>query len=235
MKLRPLAAIFFALVFIPVVALAIQIQRAQLGITIIVNVTPNPLGYVTGPGATDRIVAVAHLRGAPLRVERAFEAQELHFLPVASGTVVAAVQHSLRVEAEITPNPTATLLTTDAPGTTVTLNAEAGVATAFTCVYHVSVDTAVTSWSLKHGLSTDFDTVGNTNEFLGGNVANDSYLATPRPTSTPFGVYADNGGAWNVLDTNAGSKTYCVDLTVTTPIATPQGQYSSNAIYTLYY
>ena len=190
MKLRPFVIAFFALVLIPVVAFAIQIQRAQLGITIIVNVTPNPLGYVRSPGATDPIVVVARLRGAPAGVERAFEAQQLHFLPANAATVVAQVQHSLRVEAEITPNPTATLLTTDAPGTTVTLNAEAGVATVFPCSYHVTVDTAVTSWSLKHGLSNDFATVGNTHTFLGGAVGNISYLTTPRPTSTPFAVYA---------------------------------------------
>lgn len=233
MKLRPAIIAFFFLALLPLAAQALlQSQRAQIGVTILINVTPNPLGYLHAPGATDAIVAKATLRGAPRSLERAFEAQQLHFLP-ASSVTVAQVQHSVRVEAEVTPNPTATLLTTDAPGSTVMLSAEAGVTTAFSCVYHVTVQTTQTGWTLKHGLSNDFSSGVST--FAGGDVANNSHVAAPNPTATPFVVYQTNGGVWAVLGTNSGTQTYCVDLTLNIPIATAQATYSSNAIYTVYY
>ncbi len=235
MKLRAAIVAFAVLAMLPLVAQALlQQQRAQIGITIIINATPNPLGYVRAPGASDTIVATATLRGAPPAIERAFEAQQLHFMPTSSGTLVAqAHEKSVRVEAEVTPNPNATLLTTDAPGSTVVLSAEAGIATHFACVYHVKVDTTLTGWTLKHGLSADF--AGTATSWPGGDVANNSYLATPNPTSTPFLFYSTDGGVWAVLQVNSGIQTYCVDLTIDMPIATPQGTYSSNAIYTLYY
>ncbi len=80
-KIRPLLWAFLAIVLVPSVALALQSQRAQLPITIIVNVTPNPLGYAHGAGASDLIVARARLHNAPLAIERAFEAEQLHFVP----------------------------------------------------------------------------------------------------------------------------------------------------------
>jgi hypothetical protein len=240
MNFRRFALIAFALIILlPIAVEALQSQRAQLGITIIINVTPNPLGYVQAPGASQvgGIIAKARLRGAPAKIERTFEAQQLHFTPLSTGRMVAVgPQHSLRVEAEVTPNPTATLLTTDAGGSTVTLSAEAGVPTVFSCVYHVTVQTTVSGWQLKHGLSNDFSNAGG-QSFVGGSVANNSYVTpgTPMPTATPFVVYQTNGGTWAVLQVNSATKTYCVDLTVNMPIATPQGQFASNAIYTLYY
>ena len=235
MKFRPLVLAFLALVLVPAVALALTSQRAQIGITIIINATPNPLGYLHAPGATDTIVAKATLRGAPPALERAFEAQQLHFLPMSSSTLIAqANEKSVRVEAEVTPNPNATLLTTDAPGSTVVVSAEAGIATTFSCAYHVKVDTTVTSWQIKDGLSANF--AGTATSFPGGNVANNTYPVTPNATSTPFVVYATDGGVWATIgNTWSGAKTFCVDLTINMPIATPQGTYSSNAIYTLYY
>jgi len=237
--MKHLRAAFIALAvlaLLPLAALAFQTQRAQIGITIVINVTPNPLGYVQQGGATDMagIIAKATLHGAPPAIERAFEAQQLHFTQVNTGQMVAQVQKSLRVEAEVTPNPTATLLTTDAPGSTVIVSAEAGVPTAFSCVYHVAIQTAVTSWTLKHGLATDFFNGAGTS-FPGGSVANNTYIAAPHPTATPFLVYSTDGGIWANADVNTLSKTYCVDLTVSMPISTPQGTFSSNAIYTLYY
>jgi hypothetical protein len=236
MKLRPFVLAFIAFVIVPAIAFALTSQRAQIGITIVVNVTPNPLGYVHAPGATDtEIVAKATLHGASPALERAFEAQELHFLPVNSDAVVAQVQHSLRVEAEVTPNPTATLLTTDAPGSTVIENVEAGVVTKFSCVYHVTVDTTITNWQLKDGLSNDFSS--GTATWPGTDLGKNTYVAAPNPTSTPFVVYADDGGAWSIVNGAyySGTQTFCVDLTFNIPIATAQGTYSSNAIYTLYY
>ena len=234
MKLRPFFWAFLALVIIPVTALALQMQRSQIGITILINVTPNPLGYHNGPAAGDTIIARAHLRGAAPAIEHEFEAEQLHFAQFA-GNVVAqtSAQKSLKVEAEITPNPNATLLTSDAPGYTVTLNAEAGVTATFPCVYHVKVQTAITTWQLKHGLSADF--TNGTTSWSGADVANNSYISTPQPTATPFAVFADNGGVWAILGNNTGTQQYCVDLTLNIPISTAQGTYSSNAIYTLFY
>ena len=232
MKAFRIALVAFAmLVLIPTIVQAIQTQRGQIGVTIIINVTPNPLGLAMPPPPTGAVVAKATLRGAPPAIERRFEAEQLHFTG-APVMVAQNVQKGVKVEASIAPNPTATLLYSDQ--TAVVVNAEAGVATVFSCAYHVTVHTTITSWSLDHGLSVDFnDGAGNT--FLGKYVGNNSYVATPRPTATPFTVYADNGGTWNLLQTNGGIQTYCVDLTINMPITTPQGTYSSNAVYTLFY
>ena len=218
----------------PIAAQAlIQSQRDQIGIGIIINVTPNPLGYAPNrsSGATDMIIAKASLHGAPASVERMFEAQQLHF--TSGGIQVAqTAQKGVKVDAHISPNPLATLLYSDQ--NSVTLNVEAGIVTAFPCVYHVTVSTAQTSWTLKHGLSADFTSGSST--FVGGSVANNTHIGpTPLPTSTPFVVYSTDGGVWSNLPAGSGSATYCVDLTLSVPIATPQGTYSSNAIYTLYY
>jgi hypothetical protein len=241
-RTRIVLALFAALVALPLIAEAIQIQRAQIGITIIVNATPNPLGFLPHPPADSAsgIVARATLEGAPKPIEEAFErAQQLHFVaqPSALGgpqvIAQAAKQGAVRVEASIAPNPTATLLYSDQSA--VVLNAEAGIATHFTCVYHVTVDTTISSWTLKHGLDADFNN-GSGVTFPGIDVGNNSYAgATPNPTATPFTVYADNGGTWYVLAASSGAKTYCVDIVVDMPITTAQGTYSSNAIYTLYY
>jgi hypothetical protein len=220
---------------VPATALALQSQRGQIGITILVNVT-NPLGYKHQPGATDTntIVASAHLHGAPLAIERAFEAQQLHFVQRAASTMVAANTGGVKVEAEITPNPNATLLTSDAPGYAVTLNATAGVPMTVTCAYHVKVQTTVTNWQLKHGLSADF--TNGVKSWNGSYLSNNSYSGgTPLPTSTPFTVYADNGGSWAILGNGSLTQQYCVDLIINVPTSVLTGTYSSNAIYTLFY
>lgn len=234
MKFRPAALAFFALIAIPVVALALTSERAQIGIPIIINVTPNPLGYNGNSQSPGEIAVSARLRGAPAAIERAFEAQELHFLQSGSGTLVAqTVQKSVEVVASISPNPTATLLTANV--TEVDISAEAGVPATFTCAYQVTVDTADTAWQLKDGLATDFH--ASATSFPGGDVSHNTYSGTPNPTSTPFAVYADNGGSFATVNnaTYSGAKVFCVDLTLNIPITTSQGAYSSNAIYTLYY
>ena len=237
-KLRHLRTLFIAFAIVALLPVAsqalIQSQRSQIAITIIINATPNPLGFVGPPAPASEIAVTARLRGAPADVQRRFEAeaQQVHFVPRDSMVVAQTVQHGVKVEASVAPNPNGTLLYADQSA--VTVNAEAGIATVVTCAYHVTVHTTVTNWTLKHGLSNDFsDGAGDT--FVGGSVANNSYIAAPNPTSTPFVVFSTNGGVWAVLATNGGIKTYCVDLTVNMPITTPQGTYSSNAIYTVYY
>ena len=231
MKALRLAIVAFAaLALMPIVVQAIQTQRSQIGVTIIINVTPNPLAMGMPAPAQGGVVAKAVLRGAPLQIERRFEAQQLHFTSTSS--MVAQVQKAVKVEASIAPNPTATLLYSDQNA--VVLNAEAGVNAVFPCAYHVTVDTTITSWSLDHGLSNDFSN-GSGGSFAGKYVANNSYIATPRPTATPFAVYSTDGGTWNLLQAAGGMQTFCVDLTISMPITTTQGTYSSNAIYTLYY
>ena len=231
------ALILFALLaLVPLIGRAgFQQQRAQIGVTVVINVTPNPLVYrrVNNSGATDAIIASAHLRNAPPAIERAFEAQQLHFAPMASTMIAAAAQKGVKVEAEVSPNPNGTMLTSDAGGYQASFNVTAGTPATFPCAYHVSVSTTITNWTLKHGLSGDF--TNNITTFPGGDVANNSYLTTPLPTSTPFVVYANDGGTWTILNTNSGNKTYCVDLTLSVPGTTAQGTYASNAIYTLYY
>lgn len=235
MKAFRFALIAFAvLVCTPTLVQALQTQRSQIGVTIVINVTtPVPVARVSTPPQAQTLVAKATLRGAPASIERRFEAEQLHFTG-APEILAQNVQRGVKVEASIAPNPTATLLYSDQ--TSVVLTAPAGSATVFPCAYNVYVHTTITSWSLDHGLSTDFNN-GAGSTFLGKYLGNNSHIttATPRPTATPFTVYADNGGTWNLLQTNAGIQTYCVDLTVNVPAATPQGTYSSNAVYTLFY
>lgn len=238
-KIRWAFAAFVLFALLPLAAQALlQSQRDQIAVTILINVTPNPLAKAAAPGLAPGvgIIAKATLQGAPPAIERAFEAQQLHFIPASAssggGQMVAQVQKGVKVEASVAPNPLGTLLYSDT--NTATVSAEAGVPTKITCVYHVTVSSTQTSWTLKHGLSNDFSG-GSGGSFPGGDVANNSYVASPNPTSTPFLVYTTDGGVWAVLAASGLTKTYCVDLTVSMPITTPQGTYSSNAIYTLYY
>ncbi len=184
--------------------------RDQIAITVVINVTPAPVVFVSHPsrGSVDEIAISGRLRG----------------------TVVAqaTAQRAVRVEANVTPNPNATLLYSDQP--IVTINATAGTTVAVSCAFHVSIQTAHVNWQLKHGVSNDF-----AKGFVGGDLANDTYLAVPLPTSTPYVVYADNGGVWQPFQTNSGTKTYCVDLTIKVPVSIAGGAYSTNAVYSLYW
>ena len=233
--IRTLFVLVAIFAFVPLAVQAFQTQRSQIAVTIIINATPNPLGMLGPPAPASAIAVTARLRGAPPEIERRFEAeaQQLHFTPRDSVMIAqTTVQHGVKVEASVAPNPLGTLLYSDQ--NSVTVNAESGIPTAVSCAYHVTVHTSVTSWTLKHGLSNDFsDGAGHT--FLGGSVANNSYLATPLPTATPFVVYATDGNIWASLALGSNIETFCVDLTVNMPISTPQGTYSSNAIYTVYY
>ena len=220
---------FAVLVLLPVAAQALFVQqRDQIGVTIVVNVAP-PLAvnlhepHATSPGGVWGALALAGNDH-----ERHFHAESLHFERTAM-LVAQGSQRAVKVEAEVSPNPLATLLYSDQ--NLVTVNVAAGQSITVPCAYHVTVDTTKTYWQLKDGLGTDFD--GTT--FPGTDVGRDNYLATPHPTSSPFAVYADDSSMWTLVDTNTLKKTYCVSLMVNVPISVPAGSYSSNAIYTVYY
>lgn len=231
---------FFAVLFIGVMALAFNQpvqasfvqQRDQIAISILVNVTPAPIALRVVPTSTQSaqiIVAHISLHGASPAVERAFEAQSLQFEP-GSYVVAQAIQNAVKVEAEVSPNPNATLLYSNQ--NSIVINAVAGTSVVVPCAYQVTVDTTQTYWQLDDGLSNDF-----AGSFLGNNLANNTHLvaASPNPTATPFYVYPDNGDRWVLRETSGLEKTYCVDLTLNVPVSVAQGAYSSNAVYTLYF
>ena len=228
MTFRRFFLAFVVLALVPIAAPAILVQqRDQIPVTIIINVTPNPLVYNGSPGGAAGIIASFSLHGHH-GSNVGFRAEALHFT---AGAPVQVAQHQapLKVEANVSPNPLATLLYSDV--NQVTVNATAGgAAVKITCAYHVTVSTTVTYWQLKDGLYSDFAA-----GFPGGSVSRVSYITAPAVSPTPFPVYLDNGGVWASLDTNKLTQTYCVDLSVAVPGTVPGGQYSSNAVYTLYY
>lgn len=226
------ALLLLSLALIQPVKAGLQTQQAQIGVTIIVNVAPpTPVAYAPreAPAATGsgEIAAKMSLQRAVPSLNRVFEAQSLHFNQTSSLVVAQAqVQKPLLVQAEVSPNPNATLLYSNNP--TVTINATAGTTVQVPCAFTVTVSTT-TSWSLDQGLSNDFAT-----NFSGKDLGNNTYVSTPKPTSTPYYVYADNGNEWTLAGTGSAITTYCVTLTLTVPSTVSAGTYSSNAIYTLF-
>lgn len=194
----------------------LQTQRAQRFVTITVNVTPGPYGYRPAGSAGTLEIALAHKRGRGAEGGR----------PILIAQ--ASVQHAVPVEANVTPDPTAALFQVNP--NSVTLNVKAGNSVTLPCAYQVNITTTVTLWTVDTGLATDFSP-----SFNGTALAHNSYVATPRPTSTPFTVYPDNNNAWGIMDKNGGTKTYCVDLTLNVPITVLGGVYTTTAVYTLYY
>lgn len=231
-KFHPAALFFAILIGIPIVCLAtIQQTRDQISVNITIFVTPNPLGYAPRQQlGSEAIVASSKMN--PSEPALAYHAESLSF-DLSKAVAASPNQGAIKTEAEISPNPNATLLYSNSPG--FSASQEAGTTVVYSCAYTVTVSTTQTSWTLDHGLFTDFAQNGGSNSFPGGDVANNSYIATPRPTATPFVVFNDDGNVWAQLGVNGGIKSYCVDLTVTIPITTPGGTYSSNAIYTLLY
>src|SRR5581483_8910761 len=67
----------------------------------------------------------------------------------------ATAQGSLKVQANVTPNPNGTLLTSNFPSATI--SGMAGTTVKVSCIYQVKVDTTITAWSLRQGLSANFD------------------------------------------------------------------------------
>ena len=229
--------VFFALAaLIPVVCEAIiQQQRAQIAVTITINVTPNPLGYNAAPNGAQGtsgsgIVATLFVNRHEATANRSFHAESLTFTE--PRTVAVATQRSVQIEASVGPNPLGTLLTSDVSG--VVINQEAGTTVQYPCEYHVSVSTTQTAWTLEHGLFSDMLQSGGSNSWTGHDIANNTHIATPHPAYTPFIVFSD-GQSWTIAGTSGGSQTYCVDLQVTIPITQAQGTYGSNATYTLFY
>ena len=203
----------------------IQSQRSQIGISIVVNVTPGPLSYETRTVGSSGVPIAAHFA---LRARGSQDAVDSVAIQGLTNMVAqAAAQHSLKVETKVTPNPAGTLLTSNF--SSVAMSGTAGTTITQPCIFTVAVKTTVTAWTLREGLSADL-----TGGFPGKDIGNDSYLQgnTPQPTSTPFIVYPT---AWTILASSGQSKTYCVDLTITIPPTLPGGTYSTNAIYTLYY
>jgi hypothetical protein len=235
-----------ALVLAQPVKATIATQQAQIGFTIIVNVTPSPmpsatptpplLGYALqqaqSTGGRPSIGSLSLRRVTP-DLARSFHAESLQFEGGSTLVAQAQVQHSVLVQAEVTPNPKATILYTQvggSGGSSVTLNQVAGTTEQYACAFTVTVD-MVTAWSLEQGLSADF-----ASGFPGKDLANDTYKnsATPLPTSTPYVVYPDDGSEWSLMATGSAMTTYCVTLTLTIPGTTEEGTYSTNAIYTLF-
>lgn len=200
----------------------VQTQQDQIGVYVLVNVTP-AVAYHQGPsGDTIAMRMAMRGRGSALFTDT--------FQKV-SPTEVAQQQAGVRVQAEVSPNPKGTLLYSNTPS--VPINQVAGTTQTIPCAYTVTVDTPpTTSWTLDDGLSNDFG-----NGFPGGDLRNNTYLqaATPLPTSTPFIVYPDNNNTWNTKEKSSGMQTYCVTLTLSIPAAAGSGAYSTNAIYTLFY
>jgi len=182
-----------------------QFLRAQTAIYILINVSPSPFAVRPDP----RMLAYD---GAHFDVAQ------------------VSKQGAIPVQANVIANPTGNLLTTST--NTVTFSQMAGTTATYPCAYHVKVTTAVTSWTLYTGLSSDFDASmnGNTLSWM-------DYNGTPptNPVFQNFVVYPDNNNAWQ--SDRRGSTTFdeCVDLKFTIPIPVPGGSYSTNAIYSLYY
>ncbi len=200
-------------------ALFVQ-QRDQIAVTIIVNVTPAPRMAAFAPSATTG----SHIRAAfTLDANRTLRADAISL-----DRLVAQNQQAVRVEASVQPNPLGTLLVSNQ--NSVTINATAGTTTVIPCAYTITVDTTVTYWQLKDGVYSDFS-----GTFPGNDLANNTYITAPLATATPFFVYLDDGGQFALRETSGGTKTYCVDLTLTIPVSVSGGTYSTNAVYTLYY
>ncbi len=231
-----------ALVLAQPVKATIATQQAQIGFTIIVNVTPSPMPTGTGLAyAPQQATATSErpsigslsLRRIMPDLARGFRAENLQFDGGSTLVAQAQVQHSVLMQAEVTPNPKATILYTDvggSGGSSVTLNQTAGTTAQYPCAFTVTVD-MTTAWSLEQGLAADFAA-----GFPGKDLANDTYKnsATPLPTSTPYVVYPDDGSEWSLMATGSSMTTYCVTLTLTVPGTTDEGTYSTNAIYTLF-
>ncbi len=199
-----------------------QQQRAQQTVYILVNVT-NPLGRVNAPADTEapgKISARIALRAKGSQPSVDASATNI-------STLVAQNQGAVRVQAEVTPNPNATLLVTSQ--TNVTMNATAGTPVTASCVFTVTSNAAtISSWTIRQGVANDF--ISGT--WPGNDLADNVYISTPQPTATPLYVYPS---AWAPVVSSANTKTYCVDLTLTVPSSVKTGSYSTTAVYTLYW
>jgi hypothetical protein len=220
------------LIFVQPAKATIQSQQAQIFIDVVVQVVGTPIAYVPhqAPAVGNvPVIASLALRRLTPQLQRTFRAENLHFDGETS-TVVAQAQNPLLVQAEVSPNPKATILVSNVPTVTVTAAPGQTVAIAPTCALTVTVNMS-SAWSLQEGVSNDFSAT-----FPGKDLGNNTYINsdTPQPTSTPYIVYADDGDVWSAVGSGGSITTYCVNLTVSVPAGVTDGIYSTNAVYTLY-
>ncbi len=244
-RIRPFVFVFLALVAIPMIVEAtIQQQRGQIFVNIEIDVTPAPLAMNAAPAKSAFNTIVTRATLTEVKHVRSFSAEALSFVPGSLVAQTAGQQKSVRVDAEISPNPNATLLTSNncqgsqpQPGSCnhVAIPVTAGQTTTVICAYQISVTTTQTSWTLDHGLFTNWESLAGAVAFPGGDVKNSTYYASPGPAYTPFVVFTSDGGVWASVGTGSLSKTYCVNLEITVPATVAQGSYYSNATYTLLY
>jgi hypothetical protein len=211
----------------------IQTQQAQIVVNVVVQVVGTPIAYVPHQAPANAqpgvVAALSRDRVTPT-LARGFQAEGLYFENGSTMVAQAQVQHSVLVQAEVTPNPKGTILITNVPNVTVTAAPGQTVRVTPACSLTVTVN-MTSAWSLEEGVTSDFSS-----SFPGKDLANDTYLqaATPKPTSTPYIVYADDGSVWSGLASGTTITTYCVDLTVTVPMSVTDGTYVTNAVYTLF-
>jgi len=204
-----------------------QIQRDQIQVGIQINVTPAPLGYVP-PDASREDSRPSIVARFTLRAHGSAASFDSGVLSGSSVLVAQQTQSAVKVEAEVSPNPNATLLFSNNPG--VILTGTAGTTITQSCAYTVTVHTTQTNWTLKDGLSGNPSS--SSTSFPGSGIVRNNYLSTPQPTASPFTVFP---AAWQNVATNNGIKTYCVDLAVSVPVTTPGGTYTTNAVYTVFW
>ncbi len=217
-----------------------QFQRAQIGVGIVIDVTPAPLAYTIR-----RVAPQSAPRRSPIqvtyaaRLPRAGEKRRVPSFRLSDGTIQiaqATAQKSIAVKANVSPNPNATLLY---PNTSVVeFGAIAGRKTTVPCAFTITISTNVINWTLQTALSADF-----IDQFtFPGNDLSFAMFSSPGPSPRPspeattaYVVYPDNNNNPIVAVASGRSQVYCVDLTINVPAAIPSGQYLTTAVYTLQY
>jgi hypothetical protein len=220
---------------------AIQLTRAQIGIGIIIDVTPAPVAMTIrrAPHATGAQAPVPiHVAYNAYRI-RPGEHRRVPSLRLSDGTLQVAqtqARGSIPVKANVSPNPNATLLYANV--TNVEFGAVAGARTLNPCAFTVTIDTAITKWTLQSALTQDFISASS---FPGSDLSFEMFASpgpSPRPSpeaTTAFVVYPDNNNNPLNVETSGSSQVYCVDLTIFVPASTPTNSYSTTAVYTLQY
>ena len=238
MLLIAAGCMMLALVLAQPVKATIQSQQMQIAVNVSVQVVGTPIvGYVPhqAPAQAGVPSIAAALRRATPSLARAFHAEGLHFEGDSTMVAQAQVQHSVLVQAEVTPNPKGTILVSDVPNVSMTAAPGQTVTLMPSCYLTVSVNMS-TAWSLEEGVATVLTDAASGATLPGTALANNTYKnsGTPQPTSTPYIVYATDGSVWSGLASGTAITTYCVNLTVTVPASATDGTYSTDAVYTLF-
>jgi hypothetical protein len=216
---------------------AIQQQRSQIGIGIIIDVTPGPvaMAFRRAHGMQSQPQPL-HVAYSTHRL-RAGEKRHVPSFILSDGTIqLAQAQGNIPVRANVTPNPSATLLYSNT--TSVEFGGVAGASTRLTCAFTLTVDTAIKSWTLDAALAQDFIDVST---WPGRDLSYAMYASpgpSPRPSpeaTAAYVVYPDNNNTAVAVVQSGLSQVYCVDLTIFIPPTIPSGSYSTTAIYTLLY